>query len=173
MILFLFLLIPSFLSYKSFVKSKEDTVFGFLFFGYLSYVITSMLHILFVFVGINVSISAEKWGMIIFFACCVSILVVHLIRSVRNTANSYKKNFYQNNELKNKIEKTQQNTDESLNKVIKHMNEYNDRTFYDIQLGVNAQDKSWQTFDQEETDRLGLYLDMFVLKEKFFTAEDD
>jgi len=57
--------------------------------------------------------------------------------------------------------------------LIKHMNEYNDRTFYDIQLGVNAQDKSWQTFDQEETDRLGLYLDMFVLKEKFFTAEDD
>jgi len=125
MILFLFLLIPSFLSYKSFVKSKEDTVFGFLFFGYLSYVITSMLHILFVFVGINVSITAEKWGMIIFFACCLSILVVHLIRSVRNTANSYKKNFYQNNELKNKIEKTQQNTDESLNKVIKHMNELN------------------------------------------------
>jgi hypothetical protein len=125
MILFLFLVIPSFLSYKSFVKSREDTVFSFLFFGYLSSVITSILHVLFVFVGINVSISAEKWGMIIFFACCVSILVVHLIRSVRNTEDSYKKFFYHNNELKNRIEKTQQNTDESLSKIVKHMNELN------------------------------------------------
>ncbi|HOG34734.1 MAG TPA: hypothetical protein PLU28_06435, partial [Petrotogaceae bacterium] len=123
--LFLFLLIPSFMCYKSFVKSKNNSIFKFLLFGYLSFVITSLLHILFVFIGTNVSITAEKWGMIIFFACCLSILVVHHIRSARSTVESYKKVLYQNNELKSKMKKTQQNTDESLNKVIKHMNELN------------------------------------------------
>jgi len=46
-------------------------------------------------------------------------------------------------------------------------------SFNHIRLATITHDEGFRRFDQEQRDKLGEYLDRFVLKEKFFTADDD